>query len=229
MIAKKKTFALGAGLMAVFAAVLVVIFMPVFSGLNGLNYLDALYNSISKGSAYKNIKDMQAKVPPFVGSRVDLTLDMRSEQAAQQASQQFQKGDALVNVDGTTLKVSGDLGKILGNCLADAELMYANNGAAVKDKYGFDERQVLYNWWVACKEMDKDLTKQKAFKNAKITADLNARAVEMAYNYYGIAPQNIGDRIGVVIFSLIFYVAYTLWYGFGIMYMFEGWGLQLEH
>jgi hypothetical protein len=28
---------------------------------------------------------------------------------------------------------------------------------------------------------------------------------------------------------LIFYVVYTLWYGFAIMYMFEGWGLQLEH
>jgi len=32
-----------------------------------------------------------------------------------------------------------------------------------------------------------------------------------------------------VIFSLVFYVVYTLWYGFGIMYMFEGWGLRLEH
>jgi hypothetical protein len=28
-----------------------------------------------------------------------------------------------------------------------------------------------------------------------------------------------GDRI-----SLVFYVVYTLWYGFAIMYMFEGWG-----
>jgi hypothetical protein len=24
-------------------------------------------------------------------------------------------------------------------------------------------------------------------------------------------------------------VAYTLWYGFAIMFMFEGWGMQLEH
>jgi hypothetical protein len=33
----------------------------------------------------------------------------------------------------------------------------------------------------------------------------------------------------VVIFSLIFYVVYTLWYGFAIMFLFEGWGLQLEN
>jgi hypothetical protein len=229
MIAKKKTFALGAGLVAVFAAVLLIIFLPVFGGQNGLDYLDSLYNSISKGSAYKNITDLQAKVPLFEGTQVNLTLGMRSERAARQAALQFQQGGAMVQVDGTSLKVSGDLGRILGNCLADADLMYANNGTAVNDKYGFDARQALYNWWVACKEMDRDLTRQKTFKNAKIAADVNARAVELAYNYYGIAPENIGDRIGVVFFSLIFYVIYTLWYGFGLMYMFEGWGMHLGH
>ena len=35
-----------------FAVVLVVMFMPLFGGQNALNYMDALYNSISKGSAY---------------------------------------------------------------------------------------------------------------------------------------------------------------------------------
>jgi hypothetical protein len=24
-------------------------------------------------------------------------------------------------------------------------------------------------------------------------------------------------------------VVYTLWYGFAIMFMFEGWGMKLEH
>ena len=39
-------------LMALFAAVFISIFMPLFGGKNGLEYLDNLYNSISKGSAY---------------------------------------------------------------------------------------------------------------------------------------------------------------------------------
>jgi hypothetical protein len=55
------------------------------------------------------------------------------------------------------------------------------------------------------------------------------KAVEPSYNYYRIEPQNIGDRWVVVIFSLIFYVVYTLWYGFSIMYIFEGWGMKLGH
>jgi hypothetical protein len=107
--------------------------------------------------------------------------------------------------------------------------MYENKGVEVSTKYGYDERRVLYNWWAALKEMDKDLSRQKQFKYAKISADLNKRAVEMAYNYYRIDPQKLGDRVGLVIFSLVFYVVYTLWYGFAIMFMFEGWGMQLEH
>jgi hypothetical protein len=141
----------------------------------------------------------------------------------------FQKADAKANISGPTLKVSGDLGKILANCLEDADLMYINNGQKVSAKYGYNEKRVLYNWSVAAKEMDKDLKKQKRFKEAKIVTASKKKAIEMAYNYYKIEPKKIGDRYGVVIFSLIFYVFYTLWYGFAIMYMFEGWGMQLEH
>ena len=52
MIAHKKEFYGGVGMMAAFTVVLVIIFSPIFNGQNGLDYLDALYNSISKGSAY---------------------------------------------------------------------------------------------------------------------------------------------------------------------------------
>jgi hypothetical protein len=77
--------------------------------------------------------------------------------------------------------------------------------------------------------MDKALSRQKEFKSAKIVALVSKKAVETSYNYYGIEPQKISGRMSVVIFSLIFYVIYTLWYGFAIMFMFEGWGMRLEH
>ena len=139
------------------------------------------------------------------------------------------KSGALVNVSGNRLKVEGDLGKILANCLADADHMYINDGQAVASKYGYNERQVLFNWWQALKAMDKDLKKQKQFEAAKAVTLVVNKAVETSYNYYRIEPQKISDRAGVVLFSLVFYVVYTLWYGFAIMYMFEGWGLRLEH
>ena len=52
MIANKKTFSKGVILMILFSIVLVAMFMPLFNGQNGLQTMDNLYNSISKGSAY---------------------------------------------------------------------------------------------------------------------------------------------------------------------------------
>ena len=142
MIAKKGEFYSGAGMMGVFVVVLVVIFMPIFNGHNGLNYLDALYNSISKGSAYY-IPAMQEEAQPFAGTSVKVDLVMADETQARQSSLLFQKGGALVNVNGPNLAVDGDLGKILAVCLSDADLMYHNNGSDVAAKYGYGERQVL--------------------------------------------------------------------------------------
>ncbi|MBI5895460.1 MAG: hypothetical protein HZB24_05445 [Desulfobacterales bacterium] len=135
----------------------------------------------------------------------------------------------MINVSGETLKVTGDLGKILTNCLADAKLMYENNGDALQAKYTFEARRVMYNWWQACTLLEEALNTQERFKEDNAAHTAITKAVEPAYNYFGIQAQNIKDRLGVVIFSLVFYVIYTLWYGFGIMYLFEGWGLRLEH
>ena len=228
MIAHKKEFFGGLGMLGAFIVVLIIIFMPIFGGQNGLNYLDNLYNTISKGSAYY-IPKVREATDAFSGHSVSVTLTMAEEERANQTAPLLMKGGALVNVSGRELKVSGDLGKILENCLADADLIYHNDGEALSRKYGYDERRILLNWWIALHHMEKDLKDQKKFKEAKVVAVVVKKAVELGYNYYKIEPQGIGDKIGIVIFSLIFYVVYTLWYGFSIMFMFEGWGMRLEH
>ena len=228
MIADKKEFYGGLGLLIGFVVVLVIIFSPVFKGQNGLEYLDALYNSISKGSAYY-IPKVKAETDTFVGKSVSTTIEMKDESQTQQTAALFMKGGALVNISGTQLKIEGDLGKILENCLADADRMYMNDGQGISSKYGYNEKQVVYNWWQALKALNKDLTKQKQFKAASAVDMVATKAVETSYNYYQIEPQKISDRALFVIFSLVFYVIYTLWYGFAIMFMFEGWGMKLEH
>jgi hypothetical protein len=228
MIANKPKFISGLTLMVLFTAVFIAIFMPLFGGQNGLEYLDNLYNSISKGSAYyidAVRKDLQTIQTPDL----TITLTMKSDQQAQQTVPLLMQAGAQVGQNGAELLVTGNMIQILNHCLDDAQHMYDNDGAAVSAKYGYDAKMALYNWWSALKAMDFDLKKQKKFNSAKMAELVNKKAVETAYNYYGIEGQNISDRIGVVIFSLIFYVIYTLWYGFGIMYLFEGWGLRLEH
>jgi hypothetical protein len=228
MIVNKKKFTLGLAMMAVFIVVLIIFFSPVLNGKNGLEFLDDLYNSISKGSAYY-IPKLREDVQPFAGNTVEMTLTLKSAEQARQTSLLFEKAGALINVSDNTLKVSGDLGAMLQSCLEDSDAMYLNDGRKLSTRYGYDERQVMYNWWTAGKEMDKDLKKQKKFKAADMVAAVGKKAVETVYNYYRIEPQKISERYGIVVLSLIFYVIYTVWYGFAFMYLFEGWGLKLEH
>ncbi len=228
MIENKKEFYGGSALLVIFFIILIIMFCPIIKGHDALEYLDSLYNSISKGSAYY-IPKIKKESDKFKGNVVSVNLTMADKKQAEQTAGLFKAGDAEVTITGDNLKVSGDLGKILENCLEDADAMYSNDGKKISEKYGYDERQVLFNWWKSFKGMDKDLKNQKKFKEAKIIALVVKKAVESSYNYYKIEPQKIGDRFGVVLFSLVFYVVYTLWYGFAIMFMFEGWGLKLGH
>ena len=229
MIANPRKFYTGLALMVLFAVVFIAIFMPLFEGKNGLRYLDNLYNSISKGSA-DYIEEVRAEVQTAAAPELmTLNLLVNSDLQAQRTAPLLEKAGARVILDGAALTVSGNIVRILESCLDDAQHMYANDGAALTAKYGYAEKAVLYNWYSALRAMESDLKNQKQFKVAKLAGLVNQKAVETAYNYYGIKAEKISDRFWMVLFSLIFYVAYTLWYGFGIMYLFEGWGMQIEH
>jgi len=154
---------------------------------------------------------------------------MKDNEQAEKTASLLKKAGVSVTISGFELKVTGDFGKILIHCLGDADLMYYNDGRALASKYNYNEREVMYNWWVALKAMDRDLKKQKKFQESKTIGEVSKKGVELSYNYYKVEPQKLVDRLGVVIFSLVFYVVYTLWYGFSIMFMFEGWGMKLEH
>lgn len=228
MIENPKKFYGGAGLMVVFIAVLVVMFMPIFNGGNFLDYMDALYNSISKGSA-DYIAGLQQENDTQRGKRIDLRLELHDPLQATQTAVLFEAAGAAVAVEGSGLQVGGDLGVILERCLGDSAEMFANDGAGLRSRYGYEEKRAMYNWWMALKAMDKALKKQGLFAHAAFVVDVKKKAVECSYNYYGIEPQKITASIGLVLFSLIFYVIYTIWYGFAIIFMFEGWGLKLSH
>jgi len=228
MILRKKEFFGGLGLIIGFVIILIIFFLPLYHGMNGLDYLDNLYNSISKGSAYY-IPKVKEACEPLQGKEVKVSLKMADARTAEQTALLFRAARAEALLSGSELKVRGDLGQILESSLDDADAMYHNEGEKVKTKYGYEERRVLYNWWLAFHEMDRDLKRQKEFKAAAVVSVVVKKGIESSYNYYQIEPQKIGDKFGTVIFSLAFYVIYTLWYGFAILFMFEGWGLQLGH
>lgn len=216
-------------MLVVFFAMLAVIFTPVFPGkVNGLDYMDNLFNMISKGSSYfipAAIKDSDE----YAGIMIQVTVAMGDTQQAADTAKLFQASGAEVTVSGKELAVNGDMGRIMKASLEDADQMFLNNGKSLADKYAIHEKQVLLNWWTAFRAMKKDLTTQKSFKQAKAIGTIQTKALEPAYNYYGVEAGNYKDKILLLVAALTFYVLYTLWYGFGIMYLFEGLGLKIGH
>ena len=108
MIEKKKEFFLGLGLMIGFVVVLLFFFMPIIKGKNGLDHLDNLYNSISKGSAYY-IPSTKKEVGKFANHPISVNLHLPGNDQAAQTALLFKAGGAKVDVQGTALQVSGDL------------------------------------------------------------------------------------------------------------------------
>jgi hypothetical protein len=223
---KTKEFVIGVFLMVTFIAVMVAIFMPITEDGNALNYLDNLYNSISKGSA-NYFEKVEHLVEDHGSQEVTLNLKMDNATQALKTEALFVRAGTTTAIEGNNLMVNGDLYSIFSTCLEDAAAAYHNDGGALQDRYGDGARAVLYAWWQSLSAMEKDLNRQKLFPAAQLTHTVQAKTVECAYNYYGIEAQAIKDRWGTVLFSLVFYVLYTIWYGYAIMYIFEGLGFEL--
>ena len=61
--------------------------------------------------------------------------------------------------------------------------MYKNDGKAVSDRYGYDEKKAMKNWWTAL-NMIKSLKSRKLIAEAKVVSDVIKKAVEPGYNFY---------------------------------------------
>jgi len=220
-------------LLASFFAVLVAIFMPLFPGvhggkINGLDYLDNFFNQLSKGSAYY-IDNQLKKVEKFAGQEFSTSMKMKSADEAATVAKLFTTNNIPADVDDVKVSVKGDFGAMLTTMLNDADLMYKNEGATLSTKYGIDERKAILSWYNALTAMEKDLTKAEKFEQAQVVKSAMTKAVEPAYNYYKVEAKSVKAEMVLLIASLAFYVIYTMWYGFGLLYLFEGIGIKLDH
>jgi hypothetical protein len=221
-------FIKGVLLAVTFLIVLVIIFMPLFGGENGLRAADRLFNSISKDSSHY-IPSLQKKNQAFMGVNFTANLKLKNDNMAQQANKILTVAGAKATVEGAQLKdVSGDLGKVLAAALADSDAMFYNKDSEVSAKYGFPGKDAMFVWWNICKDLDKDFKKQTKFKEAAFVSDVTKKGVEVAYNYFKIEPVSAASNAAVLTGSLIFYVIYTLWWGIAVLLIFEGLGLEMK-
>lgn len=231
--AHKKHLGLGIVLAISFLAVLVLIFLPVFpkspegKSQNGLDFADRMFNRLAKGSSYF-IPKIKKDNEKFMGKTFSANINLDKAEDAENAAKQFTAVGAQAEVQGTELKLSGDLGRVVEAVLNDADAMYSNDTSKVSAIYGYEGKDVMKIWWQSLGKIAKTFTKEKKLAEAKLLNDVNKKAVEAAYNFYGISAQKVSENAVLMTGLLVFYVAYTMWWGFAIFYIFEGIGLTMK-
>jgi len=225
----KKALGIGAFLALTFFGVLGLIFSPVFGeGKNGLVFADDMFNKLSKGSSYF-IPAVAKNNEKFKTTDVAVVIKLdKPDQMNPLALKLLATAGAQANTASPEIKINGNLGTVMTQVLTDSDEMFKNEGAKVAARYGADEKEVMTSWWNILKGMDKELKKQGKIPEAKIVSDVMKKAVEPAYNFYKIEGQQVSEKAGMMVGLLVFYVMYTMWWGFAIFYLFEGIGLTMK-
>jgi hypothetical protein len=222
---RKASLVKGIFLAVTFWAVLILIFSPVFGqGRNGLQYADDLFNRLSKGSSHF-IPNLSAMNEKFKGRA--FSLGLKEDKTDADARIVLGKNGVTVEKIDGKLTVSGDLGAMLAAVLRDSEDMYQNRGEKLTALYDIEHKTAMKAWWSALKRMDGKLKLDGKLEEAGIISEVMKKAVEPAYNYYGIAAEKVADKAVLMTSTLVFYVIYTLWWGFAIFYIFDGIGLSM--
>jgi hypothetical protein len=247
MAGHKGHLGLGIILALSFWVVLFLVFSPIFPKTtegkpqNGLEWADELFNQLAKGSSYF-IPKVQKSNEKFVGKMFSATIKVDkpedkpgdAEARAGRASKLFMiNPGATVEVNGSQLKIAGDLGLVLKAALDDADMMFKNEGDKLKAKYAAamgtdDVKQIFRQWNNVLPKIDKSFKKEGKIEDASIVSDVTKKAIETGYNFYQVDAKKVKDEAGLMTFLLVFYVAYTMWWGFAIFFIFEGIGLNMS-
>jgi hypothetical protein len=228
LIQHKRPFIVSLFLGISFIGVFLLIFSPIYGkGMNGLDYADDLFNKLSKGSSYF-IPRLMEENKRFQGKPFSVAFKTEMPKEAEQISRLFTAAGGKVEVRDSQIKIEGDMGETAALILKDSDLMFHNQGKEVAAVYGFESKEVMKSWWLALSKMEKVFKKKLKVEEANYVSEISKKAIEPAYNYYGVEPHRVIDRAGIMIFLLGFYVFYTLWWGYAIFYLFEGVGLTMK-
>jgi hypothetical protein len=227
LVVNRRRSAAGAAMMVVFFAVLAVMFSPAFGGQNAFRAADALFNSIAKGSSYA-IPRLRAQGRHLRDTTVEVSLRLRDPAAAAAAERLLDAAGGRARANGPAVELRGELSALVEVALDDADAMFRNDGESLRSRYGVPGKEALRTWWSVLREMHTELESRKLFAEASFVDEVRTRAVEMSYNFSGIEPTRARDHLGALAFSLLFYVAYTLWWGYAIMLVCDGFGLEMK-
>jgi len=228
MIRNTRAFVIGLVMLLSFALCYVGMMSPNFgNGRNGLNYADDMFNSFSKGSS-NFIQESTQLAASLKGTNIDLTIKASSAADAIKWGKLYTVSGAAVTIKDTSLTIKGDFGQILSSVVVDSDSMYKNDAKTVETKYGYNAREATNNWNNSLKKIDAALKAKSQFAEEIILSKVVQKALEPGYNYYGVEIKKVVDNKASLAFLLSFYLLYTVWYGFGLYYLFNGLGIVVS-
>jgi hypothetical protein len=225
LVMNKKEFALGTVLSVAFFVFLFAIHTISVISINGkslVRYTDEMFVSVSKGSVYF-IPDLVKSADKYVGKMLDVKIK-KNEKAAML----FKKANASVSTENGDLKIKGDLGGILKSVLTDADAVFKDEDKRLYDRYGYAGKEVMRQWWQSLKEIESVYKKSKKFAEIKSLETIRIKALEPAFNFYGIEASSASQHAWGITGIIVFYVIYTVWWGYAIYFLCEGVGLLMK-
>jgi hypothetical protein len=247
-VTNKGAFGKGMALLVSFTAIFLLIMSPVMKDQNGnpqtgLEYADDFFNKLSKYSSdyFDQVKDAAGKqkgkqiavvasvAKPDPKDEPDAAKAQAKANAdAQAIAKALQAAGATVEVKENVLTVKGDLGAVLDFATAKSQKTFGIVGADADKPENVADRKLLKDLWKGFGAMVKPLQKDGKVAEAKSIDTVMKKGIEPAYNFYGIPGEPVSKNIALLTFLLAFYVVYTMWYGYGIFFTFEGVGMSMK-
>lgn len=232
IVQNRAAFMRGAVLLGSFLILFILIMTPLFpSGVWGqkytlLQYADAVFNQLSKGSSWF-VPELRHRISELGAATVRVSLKSLPDASLAPVMEKLvDKAGGRSAIQGNGFEYSVSLKSLLSSAVDDSSMLYDNDGEKVSDHYaGVPWEKAARGWWELLSLSVHELQKQGKVSEANLVNDVVLKAVEPGYNFYGMPRAGMSGHVMMVAALLAFYLLYTLWYGFGIMEVFEGFGL----
>ena len=226
IVRNKRKFWIGLNGLILFSVILGLWLRPWGTHRSGLEWADHLFNRLAKNSTYF-IPEAVELARKFEGAGVDFGVHSRWPGTDERMVQVIRaSGSSAVLLGDGRVRINGDLGRLGHAASADAEWLFKGQDRNLRAKYGMDGREAIYYWWLAFDGLTRRFIQENRSAEADFTRWMTGRVLEPAYNFAGIETGSFGENVWTVAFLLGSYLIYTLLYGFSILFLFEGLGIE---
>jgi hypothetical protein len=226
LVVNRRSFYMGLAMAAGFGAVLLLMFLPIVRGRTPLEAADDLFNSVAKQSSYR-IPELREHAEAHTATPLEMRLTLPDAEGAARVAAVLAGGGVEASASGEAVSLRGTLGRLLATTLDDADAMFRNRDAAAGG-HGLTPKEAMFARWQALKQVNRELRAASDFEGASAVEEVITKGVEVAYNFHGINPLPASANAGILTLALAFYLLYTMWWGYAIMFLCDGIGLQMK-